>query len=319
MSYAKLAEAPAAASMAAAEELARLTQEAAAAAGPWIGAEDKNGADGAAVEAMRSVLAAGNLSCRVRSCEGEKDEAPMFPYGETFGRDGTPDYDIFIDPIDRTTAVARGSEGGISVAALAPHGNLPKWTGPYMKKLVVAPAASELLRSGQVRVDGDPVRNMQAIADALGIKAKDDRLDLRVAVLDRKRNRQIIEAAQKLGAHLILLEGGDVLPVVHMLEEGQDDLILYGSGGVPEGLIVAIHAATRGAGMQGAADPQNPAQARKAMEEGVLGRAMDLSTMAGNRDLHYAVTAITDNEIMDGAYKEKGQWQPGATISASKL
>ena len=315
MPYARLAEAPVASALAA-DELARLTQEAAAAAGPWIGENDKNGADGAAVDAMRAVLAEGNLSCRVRSCEGEKDEAPMFPYGEEFGaRGGRPDYDIFIDPIDRTTAVARGTEGGISVAALAPHGNLPKWTGPYMKKLVVPPAASEPLRTGAVRVDGDPTRNLQAIADALGINAK----DLRVAVLERERNRRIIEAAQKLGAHAILLEGGDVLPVIHMLEEGQDDLILYGSGGVPEGLIVAIHAAAKGAGMQGAADPQNPAQARKAMEEGVLGRVMDLATLAGNRDLHFAATAITDNEIMDGAYREKGQWQPGTTISASKL
>ena len=58
-------------------ELVRTTEAAAMAASRWMGRGDKIGADGAAVEAMRVVLAAVQMDGTVVIGEGEKDNAPM--------------------------------------------------------------------------------------------------------------------------------------------------------------------------------------------------------------------------------------------------
>ena len=58
-------------------ELVRTTEAAAIAASRWMGRGDKNGADGAAVDAMRAVLGGVNMDGIVIIGEGEKDEAPM--------------------------------------------------------------------------------------------------------------------------------------------------------------------------------------------------------------------------------------------------
>ena len=63
-------------------ELVRVTEAAALAASRWIGRGDKNGADGAAVDAMRTVLSTVPMDGIVVIGEGEKDDAPMLFNGE---------------------------------------------------------------------------------------------------------------------------------------------------------------------------------------------------------------------------------------------
>ena len=58
-------------------ELVRVTEAAAIHAVPFIGRGDKLGADGAAVDAMRTFLGTVNFDGVVVIGEGEKDEAPM--------------------------------------------------------------------------------------------------------------------------------------------------------------------------------------------------------------------------------------------------
>jgi len=70
-------------------ELVRVTEAAAMAAARWMGRGDKEGADGAAVDAMRVVLGGVPMDGVVVIGEGEKDEAPMLFNGEQIG-DGTP-------------------------------------------------------------------------------------------------------------------------------------------------------------------------------------------------------------------------------------
>ena len=69
-------------------DLARATEAAALAAGRWFGRGDKNGADGAAVDAMRLVLNSVPMEGVVVIGEGEKDEAPMLFNGEEIGAGG---------------------------------------------------------------------------------------------------------------------------------------------------------------------------------------------------------------------------------------
>ena len=70
-------------------ELVRVTEAAALASARMVGRGDKEGADQAAVDAMRNVLDSVSMDGVVVIGEGEKDEAPMLFNGERIG-DGTP-------------------------------------------------------------------------------------------------------------------------------------------------------------------------------------------------------------------------------------
>src|ERR1700684_4621375 len=66
-------------------ELARVTEAGAMAAARWVGRGDKNGADGAAVHAMRALINTVSMKGVVVIGEGEKDRAPMLYHGEQVG------------------------------------------------------------------------------------------------------------------------------------------------------------------------------------------------------------------------------------------
>ena len=90
-------------------ELVRVTEAAAMAAARWMGRGDKEGADGAAVDAMRIVLGGVPMDGVVVIGEGEKDEAPMLYNGEQIGDGTPPSADVAVDPIDGTTPTALGT------------------------------------------------------------------------------------------------------------------------------------------------------------------------------------------------------------------
>src|ERR671921_925993 len=121
-------------------ELVRVTEAAALAASRWMGRGDKEGADGAAVEAMRVVLQTVPMDGIVVIGEGEKDEAPMLYNGERIGDGTPPETDIAVDPIDGTTLTALGRPNALSVIALSERGTMFK-PGPcvYMEKIAVGP------------------------------------------------------------------------------------------------------------------------------------------------------------------------------------
>src|SRR5215208_6421606 len=100
-------------------ELVRVTEAAALAAGRWMGRGDKNGADGAAVDAMRLVLNTVSMDGIVVIGEGEKDEAPMLFNGGQVGNGSVPQVDIAVDPLEGTTLTALGRHNAISVIGIA--------------------------------------------------------------------------------------------------------------------------------------------------------------------------------------------------------
>src|ERR1700761_6731425 len=96
-------------------ELARVTEAAAMAAARWVGRGDKNGADGAAVNAMRTLVNSVSMRGVVAIGEGEKAPAPMLFNGEEVG-DGTgPAVDVAVDPIDGPRLCANGMPNAVSV------------------------------------------------------------------------------------------------------------------------------------------------------------------------------------------------------------
>src|SRR3954454_686833 len=105
-------------------ELVRVTEAAAMAAGRWVGRGDKNGADGAAVNAMRQLIHTVSMNGVVVIGEGEKDEAPMLFNGEHVGDGNGPDCDVAVDPIDGTRLAALVMGNSLSVLAVSPRGSM---------------------------------------------------------------------------------------------------------------------------------------------------------------------------------------------------
>src|SRR6266496_3812949 len=124
-------------------ELARVTEAASMAAARWVGRGDKNGADGAAVNAMRQLINSVSMKGVVVIGEGEKDHAPMLYNGEEVG-DGTgPACDVAVDPIDGTRLAANGMPNAISVIAVSARDSMYDPSAVfYMSKLVTGPAAA---------------------------------------------------------------------------------------------------------------------------------------------------------------------------------
>ena len=123
-------------------DLVRVTEAAAMAAGRWVGRGDKNGGDGAAVDAMRKLINSIQMRGVVVIGEGEKDEAPMLFNGENVG-DGTgPEVDVAVDPVDGTTLMSKGMPGAVAVLAVAERGAMFDPSAVfYMEKIAVGPGS----------------------------------------------------------------------------------------------------------------------------------------------------------------------------------
>ena len=179
-------------------DLVRTTEAAAMAASRWMGRGDKLGADAAAVEAMRTVLATVPMDGIVVIGEGEKDNAPMLFNGEKIG-DGTPPLtDIAVDPIDGTTLTAQGRGGALAVIAVAERGAMFD-PGPcvYMEKLAVGPRAK-----GACDIRRTPTENLHALSEALGRPVR----DLTAVILDRPRHDALIAEVRATGARIRLID-----------------------------------------------------------------------------------------------------------------
>src|SRR5882724_8729777 len=150
-------------------ELARVTEAAAMAAARWVGRGDKNGADGAAVNAMRALINSVSMRGVVVIGEGEKDNAPMLFNGEEVG-DGTgPACDVAVDPIDGTRLCANGMPNAISVLAVANRGSMYDPSAVfYMSKLATGPAAADM-----VDITAPVSENIRRVAKAKGDEVGD--------------------------------------------------------------------------------------------------------------------------------------------------
>ena len=273
-------------------ELVRTTEAAALAAARWMGRGDKEGADGAAVDAMRIILGSVPMDGVVVIGEGEKDEAPMLYNGEAIG-DGTgAKTDIAVDPIDGTTLTSLGRGNAISVIAVAPRGTMFD-PGPcvYMEKIAVGPESK-----GSVSIEKSPTENLVAIAKATGRGIR----DLTAVILDRDRHADLIDEVRESGARIRLIPDGDVAgAIATATSDGAD--VLFGVGGTPEGVISAAALKCLGGEMQGKLWPRNGSERKAATDTGFdLDRVLHTDDLVRSDDVFFAATGITDGELLRG-------------------
>ena len=100
------------------EQFINVTTKAALASSFYVGQKNKELADQAAVDAMRSELNRLNINGQVVIGEGELDEAPMLYIGEKLGVGDGPNFDIAVDPLEGTNFAANNLPGALSVCLL---------------------------------------------------------------------------------------------------------------------------------------------------------------------------------------------------------
>ncbi len=283
------------------------TQAAALACVPWVGRGDKEGADGAAVAAMRKVLDTVPGRGRVVIGEGEKDDAPMLYTGEEVGNGDGPAFELAIDPLEGTDYCASGLDGAIAVLAAGPPDSIWATSGYYMDKLIVGSAAK-----GTIDIDAPVDDNLDRVANALGKEVR----DLVVVVLDKPRHEDLIERIYAAGASIVLIPEGDVFGALRvMLPDTRADA-LFGVGGAPEGVITAAFVRLLGGDMQASLAPQSDEEREKLADAGQEpGRPLQLDDLVSNAECCFVATSVTAGQILRGPTRTEAGWRTQSFVS----
>lgn len=279
-------------------EFVRVTEAAALGAAPWMGKGKEKAADKAAVDAMRAVFDTIHINGTVVIGEGKKDEAPRLYIGEEIG-DGideggdAPKLDIAVDPLEGTALVAKGLPNALALLAVAERDSFLQAPDTYMEKIAVGPRAR-----GKVNLDASVEDNLRAVSEALNKSVK----DITVIVLDRPRHADLIAKIREVGARIKLISDGDVAGGI---ATGLDDTnvdVMMGIGGATEGVLTAAALKCLGGEIQARLKPRNEEDREKAYELGIdnVDKLYFTEDLARGNDVMFAVTGITDGELLTG-------------------
>ncbi|MFE2755183.1 class II fructose-bisphosphatase [Actinosynnema sp. NPDC059335] len=292
-------------------ELVRVTEAAAMAAGRWVGRGDKNGGDGAAVDAMRKLIGTVSMRGVVVIGEGEKDEAPMLFNGEEVGDGNGPECDVAVDPIDGTTLMAKGMPNALAVLAVAERGAMFDPSAVfYMEKLATGPEAADV-----IDITAPIAENIRRIA-----KAKhSDVSDVTVCILDRPRHESLVREVRSAGARIHFISDGDVAGAISAARPNTGIDLLVGIGGTPEGIIAAAALKCMGGAIQGRLWPKDDEERRKALDAGHdLDRVLLTDDLVRGDNVFFCATGVTDGDLVRGVHYRAGGCTTQSIVMRSK-
>jgi fructose-1,6-bisphosphatase II len=287
-------------------ELIRVTEAAALAAARMVGRGDKEGADQAAVDAMRYVLDSVAMDGVVVIGEGEKDEAPMLYNGERIGDGSPPQVDIAVDPLEGTRLTALGMPSAIAVIALAERGSMFD-PGPcvYMEKIAGGPEIADLL---------DLDRPLPETLALIAERKRSDIRDVMVVMLDRERHHDAMREVRAAGARVRLILDGDVSAAMLAVSENSSVDLLWGIGGTPEGVISAAAIKCIGGQLLGRLWPRDEPERTAAKEAGYdLAKVLNCDDLISGEDVFFSATGVTDGDVLQGV---RYQGDRGATTES---
>jgi fructose-1,6-bisphosphatase II len=292
-------------------ELVRVTEAAAMTAGRWVGRGDKNGGDGAAVDAMRMLIGTVSMNGVVVIGEGEKDKAPMLYNGERVGNGDGPDCDVAVDPIDGTTLMAKGMPNAIAVLAVTERGAMFDPSAVfYMEKLAVGPEAADV-----VDLTVPVGENIRRVARA----KNSDASDVTVCILDRPRHEQLVQEVREAGARIRFISDGDVAGAISAARPDTGVDMLVGIGGTPEGIIAACALKCMGGVIQTRLWPKDEDERRKALDAGHdLTRVLHTDDLVRGDNAFFCATGITDGDLLRGVRYRAGGCTTHSIVMRSK-
>ncbi len=287
-------------------EIVRVTEAAALAAARLVGRGDKEGADQAAVDAMRLVLDTVAMDGVVVIGEGEKDEAPMLYNGEQIGDGTPPKVDIAVDPLEGTRLAALGMPSALAVIALSERGSMFD-PGPcvYMEKIAGGPDIADVL-------DLD-----RPLAETLALVAERRHRDIRdvmVVMLDRERHHDAMRQVREAGARVRLITDGDVSASLLAVSENSPVDLLWGIGGTPEGVISAAAIKCIGGQLLGRLWPRSDEERTAAVDAGYnLDKVLTCDDLVQGENAFFSATGVTDGDVLQGV---RYQGDRGATTES---
>ncbi len=298
-------------------EIIEVVEAAAIASARLTGKGDKDGADEAAVEAMRKQMNTVHMRGRIVIGEGERDDAPMLFIGEEVGictqpnadqvcsPDELVEIDIAVDPCEGTNLCAYGQAGSIAVLAISEKGGLFAAPDFYMNKLAAPPAAK-----GKVDIRKSATENLKILGECLerGID------ELTVVVMKRERHNDLIKEIREAGARVQLISDGDVGAAINCGFSGTNIHALMGIGAAPEGVITAAAMRCLGGHFQGQLiyDPaivktgligeSKEANIARMKEMGIedVDKIYTAEELASGKNVMFAATGITPSNWLEG-------------------
>ena len=274
------------------DQFIKVSSKAALAASYLIGKKDKNAADQAAVDSMRSELDKIDMTAEVVIGEGTLDEAPMLYTGEILGTKKGPDFDIAVDPVEGTNFVANNLPGGIAVLAVAKKGNLFNAPETYMSKI-----ATGKIEKGLIDLDYPLEKNIKNLSDFNNKKIS----SITVCVMDRPRHKKIIDKLKDLNVNVKLITDGDVLGALYVSDPKYKVDMYLGIGGGPEGVLVASALDAFDCHFQGRFIFDNDKNVSEAKQMGItdLDKKYELDEIVKG-DSIFCATGITTSDILTG-------------------
>lgn len=275
----------------------------------WLGKGQKEKADAAACDAIRGMFDLVDMRGEIAIGEGIKDEAPGLFKGEKVGtwREGSPQFEIAVDPVDGTTNVSKGMPNSIScIAAAGPSedGKPSLLDSPafYMKKLAYPLEVRRAwLKDPKLPIDIDaPIEEVIDItAKILGKEVR----DVVICVLDRPRNYDLIEAIRRKGAALRMIVDGDIAAALAPAMKTSNINLYAGIGGAPECVLSAAGLRCLGGGMRAKIWPRDDAERAYLIEQG-WGDRLDFQYMskdiARGDHIIFAATGVSSGPLLRG-------------------
>ncbi len=219
-------------------DLIRVTEAAAIASSKWVGSGDKEAADKAATDAMRSRLNRMNFSAQIIIGEGLKDESYGLFDGEKVGKfrgQNTEDikiYDIAVDPIDGTRPTVTSGPEAMSVMSVGEKDSFFHTKEFYMNKMAYGP---KIANQCSLTLK-DPI---EKTLDLVSSATKKELSNIVVCILDRPRHTNIIKQLREIGVKIKLIQDCDVSGAIAACLPDSGIDLLYGIGGAPESVITA--------------------------------------------------------------------------------
>ena len=274
------------------DQFIKVSSKAALASSYMIGKKDKNAADQKAVDSMRSELNKINMTAKIVIGEGTLDEAPMLYTGEILGTGNGPSFDIAVDPVEGTNFVANNLPGGITVLAIANNGNLFNAPETYMNKI-----ATGKIDKGLIDLDYSLEKNIKNLSDFNNKKIQ----SITVCVMDRPRHKKIIDKLKDLEVNIKLITDGDVLGALYVSDSKYNVDMYLGTGGGPEGVLVASALDAFDCHFQGRFIFDNEKIIREAKLMGILDldKKYELNELVKG-DSIFCATGITTGDVLAG-------------------
>ena len=289
------------------DQFIKVSSKAALASSHLVGKKDKNAADKAAVDSMRSELNKINMTGEVVIGEGSLDEAPMLYTGEILGTKDGPSLDIAVDPVEGTNFVANNLPGGIAVIAVAKKGNLFKAPETYMHKI-----ATGKIEKGVIDLDYKVAKNIKNLSDFKNKKIS----SITVCLLDRPRHKEIIDELRDLNVNIKLITDGDVLGALYVSDPKYDVDMYIGVGGGPEGVLAAAALDVFDCHFQGRFIFDNDKSVTEAKQMGIfdLNKKYELNEIIKG-DSIFCATGITSSNVLNAIEISNGSYSSETLVT----